>query len=839
MTLGPPSLTDLVPPSRVGEPDDVAPERPTAAVLLSGDCAIALREPKRLRALRRAGLMDVVDPGLDRLCRAAARALGVPMVLVSLAEVDRQHFPGKYYPPDPDGRGSPINQSLCQFVATAGRPLVISDTTTDQRVLAGNVVLAPNIVAYAGMPVRSPDGEVLGSMCAVDERPRQWTAQELEVLSDLAISAEAQIATRIGSAALRQAAAETQAILDGTNDAFVRIDAEGVITDWNPAAERIFGWAAADVIGRALDETIVPPAMRKAHRRGLQHDRPTGESRVLGKRLEMPAVRADGSELMVEMIISALDDPAGGYFAFLHDVTDRHRAQRELSDSKALFDAMFDNTAAVISIKDLEGRYVYVNRQAEVLFALPKDQVHGKRDAELLPHDVAEAIRANDLAVLDLGEAETILEQVPTSEGLRQYVSTKFPLRDTDGSAWGLCGIAIDDTARQRAERELARARRQLDEVVSRLDDYVFTVEIKPDGTVHHVYSSPNSMRVFGVGLDPADELTRTFDELVHPEDAAAFRDWHDRGAAGLPAEIEYRVVGTDGQLRWVWTRSHPRREDGLLLLDGISSDVTQRRELTENLSRSLAALRESEARRDAAASELASRNAQLELSNSELDAANQLKLDLIGMLSHEIGTPMTVIKGYAETILGRTSELPPLARSGLEAIARSADQLEVIRREVLTMCALDAGSLHAERERVPLAPALLAAVEVACEQAPVICDAALEVLVHPVHLQQIVVNFLTNARKYGGGVTAVDVTDCGGTVQIRVRDAGTGVPADFRDSLFERFTRDSANGRSIGGSGLGLYIVRGLAEANEGSVWYEEAEPRGSVFVLELHAAR
>lgn len=100
------------------------------------------------------------------------------------------------------------------------------------------------------------------------------------------------------------------------------------------------------------------------------------------------------------------------------------------------------------------------------------------------------------------------------------------------------------------------------------------------------------------------------------------------------------------------------------------------------------------------------------------------------------------------------------------------------------------------------LGPALIAAVEASGEQLPVACDPGLAVLVHPVHLQQMVVNFLTNARKYGNGVTGLDVAECGDAVQIRVRDAGAGVPADFRDCLFDRFTRDSTRG--LDGRGLG-----------------------------------
>src|SRR5207249_201889 len=96
----------------------------------------------------------------------------------------------------------------------------------------------------------------------------------------------------------------TQAILESALDCTITMDDEGKIIGFNPAAERTFGFRKVDVVGRELAVLIVPPAQRAAHRRGLAHFRATGEGPALGKRLEFNALRADGTEFPVELIIS-------------------------------------------------------------------------------------------------------------------------------------------------------------------------------------------------------------------------------------------------------------------------------------------------------------------------------------------------------------------------------------------------------------------------------------------------------------------------------------------------------------------------------------------------------
>ena len=135
---------------------------------------------------------------------------------------------------------------------------------------------------------------------------------------------------------LRRSEARKAAILDSALDCIVTIDHEGCITEFNPAAERTFGYRRDEVLGQQLADVIIPPALRERHRQGFARYLATGEARVLGKRIEMTAVRADGSEFPAELAITRipLDGPPS-FTGYLRDITERKQAEEELRRSEA------------------------------------------------------------------------------------------------------------------------------------------------------------------------------------------------------------------------------------------------------------------------------------------------------------------------------------------------------------------------------------------------------------------------------------------------------------------------------------------------------------------------
>jgi PAS domain S-box-containing protein len=147
--------------------------------------------------------------------------------------------------------------------------------------------------------------------------------------------------------ALRQSEARKTAILDTALDCIITIDHEGKVVEFNPAAERTFGYRRADVVGRGMAELIVAPPLREQHYRGLAHYLATGEGPVLNRRLEMPALRADGTEFPVELAVTRIPGEGRPLFtAYLRDITERRRAEqasRFLADASKSLAALVDS----------------------------------------------------------------------------------------------------------------------------------------------------------------------------------------------------------------------------------------------------------------------------------------------------------------------------------------------------------------------------------------------------------------------------------------------------------------------------------------------------------------
>ncbi|MGH2840879.1 MAG: PAS domain S-box protein, partial [Solirubrobacteraceae bacterium] len=136
----------------------------------------------------------------------------------------------------------------------------------------------------------------------------------------------------LAEAALATSERQTRQILETAHDAFVSMNAGGLICEWNSQAEATFGWAAEDVIGRPLADTIIPARQRDAHRQGIERFLATGEAKVLGQLTELTALHRDGREFPVEITISPLKTDDGYLFnAFLRDITERTRTQEQLA----------------------------------------------------------------------------------------------------------------------------------------------------------------------------------------------------------------------------------------------------------------------------------------------------------------------------------------------------------------------------------------------------------------------------------------------------------------------------------------------------------------------------
>src|SRR5580658_8378580 len=173
---------------------------------------------------------------------------------------------------------------------------------------------------------------VLAQLCGTVIASQESIAAERERLSQIAALKVAE--TRASVLAVSEARQRT--ILEAALDAVISMDQHARLTYVNSAFERTFGYRAEEVIGRDLAETIVPPSLRAAHRRGLARYLETGQRTILGRRIEVPAMRADGTEFPAEVTVTRTGLPGEAAFTgYVRDITDRQHAEQELMASRA------------------------------------------------------------------------------------------------------------------------------------------------------------------------------------------------------------------------------------------------------------------------------------------------------------------------------------------------------------------------------------------------------------------------------------------------------------------------------------------------------------------------
>jgi PAS domain S-box-containing protein len=309
-----------------------------------------LSDAARLRRLRDTGMLDgATYPSLDRLARAAAHQLRTARAQVSLVAADRRVVAGR--------AGPSLTHSFCRLVVDTGAPLLVCDARADDRV-GGHPAVGDGVVAYAGFPVRSVDGYVLGAFCVIDERPRDWEPRELLLVEDLTAAVQAEVELRTRHREAMATARRLRDVLAGGSDAYISIDSYGMVIDWNAAAERLFGYPAAEAVGRPVADLILPERFRAAHAAGLARLHTGGPSTLAGQRLELYGRNRAGAEFPVEAMIQmvASDDGLPAYHAFLHDISDRIAARARLERERTFLQGLLDSLDVGVAARDVEGR---------------------------------------------------------------------------------------------------------------------------------------------------------------------------------------------------------------------------------------------------------------------------------------------------------------------------------------------------------------------------------------------------------------------------------------------------------------------------------------------------
>jgi diguanylate cyclase (GGDEF)-like protein/PAS domain S-box-containing protein len=299
-------------------------------------------EVQRLRALDSYQIMDSgPEPAVDALVRLAQRLFNVPIALVSFVAEDRLFFKARV---GIDVGEAAREQSFCSHSVLCRDVLVVGDAALDERFRRSPFVTEePRIRFYAGAPLVTPDGFVIGSFCILDvvPRPSGISSDERRFLTDMAALVMDKIEGRRLSAAEADGRRRFDAVAGSSADAIVCGDGGNRILSWNSAAERMFGYRAEEAVGQLLN-IIVPPRFHSMHEAGLLRAASGLPTRLVGSLVKVPALRRDGTEFPIELSLSHwLEGGQHRFGAIARDITDRLATETRLKRA-AEYDPLTD-----------------------------------------------------------------------------------------------------------------------------------------------------------------------------------------------------------------------------------------------------------------------------------------------------------------------------------------------------------------------------------------------------------------------------------------------------------------------------------------------------------------
>jgi PAS domain S-box-containing protein len=648
------------------------------------------------------------------------------------------------------------------------------------------------------------------------------------------------------------------AILNSANFSSIATDEKGVVQLFNVGAERMLGYAAADVVNKITPADISDSQEVIARAEALSLElgtliKPGFEalvfkaSRGIEDIYELTYIRKDGSRFPAVVSVTALRDERGGIIGYLLIGTDnsaRKQAEEALLKAGALQSAIFNSANFSSIATDEKGVIQLFNVGAERMLGYAAAEVLNK----ITPADIsdsqeviarAQALSAELATTITPGFEALVFKATRGIEDIYEltYIrkdGSRFPavvsvtaLRDAQGGIIGYLLIGTDNTARKQVEAE----QKKLDQ--SLRDQQFYTRSLIESNIDALMATDP-----FGIITDVNKQMEAltdcTRDELI----GSPFKNYFtnpDRAEAAIKLVLSEKKV-TDYELT-------AQARDGKKTV--VSYNATTFYDRDRRLQGVFAAARDvTERKRFELA--LQETNVELESAKSAAEKANLAKSDFLSSMSHELRSPLNAILGFAQ-LLESTAPLPtPSQKESITQILQAGWHLLKLINEVLDLAVVESGRVSLSPEPVSLAEVIAecqAMMEPQAQQRGITMTFPkldLPCFVHAdrTRVKQVIINLLSNAIKYNRPKGTVEVR-CTATsperIRISVKDAGAGLPLEKLNQLFQSFNRLGQEVRGEEGTGIGLVVSKRLVELMGGVIGVESTVGMGSTFWIEL----
>ncbi len=676
------------------------------------------------------------------------------------------------------------------------------------------------------------------------------------------------------------ARARLAAVVESSDDAIISKTLEGVITSWNKGAEKIFGYAAGEVVGRPVS-LLFPPERVGEEAEFLERLRKDG--RV--DHFETVRRRKDGRDVDVSVSLSLLRDPSDriiGVSKIARDITAAKRAAAERTSLEAHATTVLNAVLDGILVIDELGTVSTFNRGAEKILGYAASEVLGKNVKMLMPEPDQSRHDGYLQRYKETGKAKII--------GIGREVvgarkdGSRVPLELSVTELWvegkrSYIGLLHDISERKAAEAALTKKNQEL-EVAARIDRIGARVMValsqqdattKPAAEVLHVLADEAGYRplafydydewqgglVLGAGLSLAPGYDHTkfrVGEGLVGEAAAQRRPVFVDGPTSLPFSLDTGVGVLATASVFAIPLLHREKLLGVIagaaqtpLLDRERSWLTQ---VAGQVAIGLYAIHQFQELKDLS-EQLNERSRRIETQNRELAHASRLKSEFLASMSHELRTPLNAIIGFSEALKdGLLGELPAPQLEYATEVYQSGRHLLSLINDILDLSKIEAGKMELDVEPVDVASLIGNALTIMKERAAKggvtvtqsIAPGITTLDADGRKLRQIVYNLLSNAVKFtpSGGSVRVEVTAVEEQVEFAVVDSGIGISPDERSRLFQPFEQlDGGIARKFEGTGLGLVMVKNLVELHGGTIGVESEVGKGSRFWVRLPATR
>jgi PAS domain S-box-containing protein len=672
-------------------------------------------------------------------------------------------------------------------------------------------------------------------------------------------------------------------ILQSIADGVVASDKNGNFILWNTASDKILG----------IGPVQISPEQWPNVYNTFKPDMVTSY-----KPEELPLTRAiNGEEIdNAEMFIKSYSRPEGvflnissrplrdqqsniiGGVLVMHDITENKKMRDALNTAKQQLQDIFDNSSAIIYTKNRDGRYMFVNRQWEKTLLTSAEEVIGNTDFEMWPREFADQFIRNDRKVIEMGQSISFEETMTSIEGLRTYVSIKFPLRDASGYIYGTCGMATDITERKRIEEEdkqrvyrimkLQETLRQLTDLDVKLPlpekinhiEKIIAETLNVDRVSMWFYSdNKKTIRCENIYIlsedhySPGQTLLKSrYPVYFNMLEIYSTIDAHDAQADPRTVEFtaDYLKPNNITSMLDVPIKTGGKNI-GILCLEHVGPQrfwTYEEQVFTSSVAGIVSIAIEHNEREK---TELQLHNSNKELAEAKVvaDQSNASKGIFLASMSHEIRTPLNAIIGFTQLL--EDTELNTEQKEFVRSIDFAGRNLMVIINDILDLSKIEAGKLEFNEIPFSIKETCRSVVELVEHRAKekklkllLMQDPAIPGLVigDPARLSQILINLAGNAIKFTekGEVKItswlLEETDTEVACEFVVEDTGIGIPENKLEKIFERFTQETPETSvKFGGTGLGLTISRHLVELQQGRINVKSQPGKGSVFSFQL----